>query len=631
MMKLSLMKQFFDTVDDNYRSPIADQIVKRWKHDEESCQIFRASANFICVFTNQGETYYLRLINERDIKEMEAEVELLNYLKETLAVAEPIMSIQGSYVERVETDLGVFYASVTREVKGKSLELETLTPKQFYTWGNNLGRLHETIKNNPKEKLYRKTWQEQLAQASHAIQDEKVLEVIQIIKKEMENLPITEANYGLIHFDFELDNLMWDEENKISIIDFDDCSYHWFASDIIYALRDLMVDHRLVVNDSVKQFLIGYEKATSLDYDVFKQHKTLYGFHLIYTYARLLEAVDLDESSEQPKWMIQLIHKLNQRLTEFREAIIKLNDQIQYKTATIEDLSSQSFDHFIRYEKVEFAWRTVDERMVLRPVEYTEQWEQVELRQVLEELKTTIKNKGKVFIALERDQIIGFASLEGKTIGSHNQYHQLSMLHVDSERRGRGIGRKLFELCVEALKTFGGSKMYVSSSSSENSQRYYRLMGCVQASEVIPELYLLEPYDRHLEYDLHVKPNIYLADLDEEFEFALSLLRFNQITPIKELNIAINSEKKVIVLDEFPIGVALIRKTEETYWIDDVLIDQQFVKEFQIDCNKAVIDECVKLVNNHILCVVINSQIKELVNYLKTLDFKSISPHLKIE
>jgi len=53
-----------------------------------------------------------------------------------------------------------------------------------------------------------------------------------------ELLDRTRDNFGLIHFDFELDNLCW-EDALIQMLDFDDCAYHWYAADITYALRDL--------------------------------------------------------------------------------------------------------------------------------------------------------------------------------------------------------------------------------------------------------------------------------------------------------------------------------------------------------------------------------------------------------
>jgi len=69
-------------------------------------------------------------------------------------------------------------------------------------------------------------------------------------------LPASPATSGLIHFDFELDNLVWRGE-AVGILDFDDCAHYWYAADIAFALRDLFdggadLDHR-----SFREFVGG--------------------------------------------------------------------------------------------------------------------------------------------------------------------------------------------------------------------------------------------------------------------------------------------------------------------------------------------------------------------------------------
>ena len=50
-------------------------------------------------------------------------------------------------------------------------------------------------------------------------------------------LPKNEQNYGLVHFDFELDYIFYDiSTDMLNIIDFDDSMYHWYAMDIEQAL-----------------------------------------------------------------------------------------------------------------------------------------------------------------------------------------------------------------------------------------------------------------------------------------------------------------------------------------------------------------------------------------------------------
>jgi ribosomal protein S18 acetylase RimI-like enzyme len=74
-------------------------------------------------------------------------------------------------------------------------------------------------------------------------------------------------------------------------------------------------------------------------------------------------------------------------------------------------------------------------------------------------------------------------------------------MHVSYEYRGKGIGRKLFTLSLETMKNCVAKKVYIVANPSEESQAFYRAMGCVEAEEIIPELYD-DSYDVHMEFAL---------------------------------------------------------------------------------------------------------------------------------
>ncbi|MHB1392492.1 MAG: GNAT family N-acetyltransferase [Clostridia bacterium] len=122
--------------------------------------------------------------------------------------------------------------------------------------------------------------------------------------------------------------------------------------------------------------------------------------------------------------------------------------------------------------------------------------------QYSEGLKKTILYEGAVFAAFDKDILVGFASLEHNYFGSENQYIQLSMIHITRNYRNLGIGKVLFELCINKAKEFGAEKLYISASSCENGQSFYKKMGCVPADEINQKLFELEPYDCHMEFVL---------------------------------------------------------------------------------------------------------------------------------
>lgn len=96
----------------------------------------------------------------------------------------------------------------------------------------------------------------------------------------------------------------------------------------------------------------------------------------------------------------------------------------------------------------------------------------------------------------------GFSSLESEPFGSKKEYLQLSAIHTSYEFRGKGIGKQLFNLISERARAMGAKKLYISSHSAEETQLFYKKMGCTYAKEINEGLAKKEPYDIQLEFDL---------------------------------------------------------------------------------------------------------------------------------
>jgi N-acetylglutamate synthase-like GNAT family acetyltransferase len=117
-------------------------------------------------------------------------------------------------------------------------------------------------------------------------------------------------------------------------------------------------------------------------------------------------------------------------------------------------------------------------------------------------LQITIKTGGTVFGAFCNNVLVGFASVENQFFGSHKEYLQLSSIHVSYENRAMGIGKKILSLVCNKAKEMGAQKLYISAHSSQESQAFYKAMGCVEAMEYNAILVAEEPCDCQLEYSL---------------------------------------------------------------------------------------------------------------------------------
>jgi ribosomal protein S18 acetylase RimI-like enzyme len=175
---------------------------------------------------------------------------------------------------------------------------------------------------------------------------------------------------------------------------------------------------------------------------------------------------------------------------------------IEYKRLHLSDLTPDLLKSFHRYQEIKKSWRKIDGEWVLIDNPFIADWTDEQKRYTVSAgLIPAVTSGGAVFAAYDADKVIGFSSLMGERIGLAAEYLQMDMLHVSAEYRHHGIGKTLFHLAVEAARELGAPKMYISASSSVESQAFYRAMGCVEAEETIPELYD-DSYDVHMEFAL---------------------------------------------------------------------------------------------------------------------------------
>ncbi|RPI28863.1 MAG: hypothetical protein EHM70_16290 [Chloroflexota bacterium] len=326
MMKLSTMNAFFTTVDDQWRSLVADQILSHWEHDPGSAYVFRASSNFTVVFEQSGQKRFLRFAHACDrLREtIEAEIQFLYYLLERgVPVNRPLPCLSGNLVESVETSLGIYHAVVFEALEGEQLETDDLTPDRLVAWGKALGELHSAAEGY--RLTARASWADQLDWALTILPPEETTAraAIGSLRQRLASFPVTPQNYGLIHFDFESDNLIW-KDSRPGIIDFDDCAYSWFAADIGYALRDLF-DDRLAQVDlnhpSFKDFVRGYRMARDISAEDLDQIPMLLLINHILKFTELLLNIQENPQDSEPEWLVKLRRKLASFVEIYRQEL----------------------------------------------------------------------------------------------------------------------------------------------------------------------------------------------------------------------------------------------------------------------------------------------------------------------
>lgn len=311
------MQEFYETVDLDGRSPIADQIASCWGELQSPVKSYRASANFVFKAEGQGENHFLRFnhASERQAPQIEAELEFVNHLhNKGINVALPVGSSAGSLVETVSTPLGDFHAVMFKALPGEMRDISGFAEADYTAWGKALGKLHLAANGYTPDN--RSSWSDHIGQARlHIPSTEKhALDDLATIEAKLSIYPKLPGRYGLIHYDFELDNILW-AVDEIGVLDFDDCALYWYEADIAFALRDLFEDSASKVdfsNGYLLAFLSGYRTHMPLEDEAVQQIPLFLRLHNLVMLAKLLRSLGEDIPINEPDWARGLRAKLIQ-------------------------------------------------------------------------------------------------------------------------------------------------------------------------------------------------------------------------------------------------------------------------------------------------------------------------------
>jgi Ser/Thr protein kinase RdoA (MazF antagonist) len=204
------------------------------------------------AFSRDGD-YILRIIPpnaELDAASMTAIFAWMAHLSaHGVSVPQPLGSTRGRLVEQRDDYI------ITAAAKAKGVLAEEVPPAQwpprlFESLGRTVGRMHALAKGYaPDQSLGRPHWHEigncfnpsgPMDAVPAAVRERRhqVVEQVRALSKDRNA-------YGLIHADLHFGNLFVDmESNTVTLFDFDDCCYGWFAMDVAMSLFDILVLYR---------------------------------------------------------------------------------------------------------------------------------------------------------------------------------------------------------------------------------------------------------------------------------------------------------------------------------------------------------------------------------------------------
>jgi ribosomal protein S18 acetylase RimI-like enzyme len=179
-----------------------------------------------------------------------------------------------------------------------------------------------------------------------------------------------------------------------------------------------------------------------------------------------------------------------------------MSNVIIIRLLAAEDLAGELLRDFDRRQETRRVWRTKGGRYWLAEDHFVDDWDEDQKQRVVGALRRCLECGGAVAGAFDGGLLVGLAGLQNEPFGRESRYLELDYLHVSRAYRRRGIGQRLFALCAGQARARGAQKLYLGAHPSEETQCFYRALGCVPAVEIDAAIYGREPRDIQLEFVL---------------------------------------------------------------------------------------------------------------------------------
>jgi Ser/Thr protein kinase RdoA (MazF antagonist) len=226
-----------------YSANALDFAVKCYGFENCSVSDINSGSNKVYKIDKKGQNYYLR-ISIRDYEYILAEIDWLMFFEDSVKVPRLYKSINNKIIETFHEDGKTYAICAFYELPGVIWDKNNAAAWNetvIYNWGNTMGKMHRLTKNYRPQNasLKRKDFADDLVPLEIYKDIPSVYNKMARLQNEILLLPRDIDSYGLIHSDMDQYNMLIDN-NEISLLDFDDCQYGFYALDIGIALYHAM-------------------------------------------------------------------------------------------------------------------------------------------------------------------------------------------------------------------------------------------------------------------------------------------------------------------------------------------------------------------------------------------------------
>lgn len=228
---------------------IFQQAARRFGTVPDECTPLRGgNFNRVYAFRREGRDCILRITppsEEVNAASLRRGLEFMDHLaRGGVPVPAPLRSVGGEWIEPLPVRDGLYLAAAFERAPGvlaEELPFEVWDAVRFQILGQAVGRFHACASSYPAEGPH---WDRAVScfNPAEILADELLRRRRVEAWRAVEDLPREAGSYGWIHADLHGGNFMLDpEENRITLLDFDDSALGWRVMDIAMLLHDFCV------------------------------------------------------------------------------------------------------------------------------------------------------------------------------------------------------------------------------------------------------------------------------------------------------------------------------------------------------------------------------------------------------
>jgi len=281
--------------------------------------------NFIYEGIRDGKKVIIRYTHSshRTYEQIISEIDWVCFLKrQEIQVYEHYVSIRGNKLETIVAQDGShFFICCYEKLPGKRITWQDCenTPTYIEKWGEVIGLMHKATKGyvKPNGVVKRLEWHEEDLLNLDIFQQHYTSTMLKNSKEVIEKvhaLPKQEDNYGLIHSDLHLGNFNV-HDNQLYLFDFDDSSYHFFASDLAIPLYYTLLSRNLTEKEGndqfaeffMRHFLTGYQRQNYLHEKDIQTIPLFLKLRDVSLYNAMLKKYDLENLSEKQARFLKVV------------------------------------------------------------------------------------------------------------------------------------------------------------------------------------------------------------------------------------------------------------------------------------------------------------------------------------